>query len=183
MHALLRTAARWFALLGVTVGLLVGVMTVVSVLGRAVISRPILGDVELTQVGIALCISLCLPWCQLQRANIIVNFFTQGLPEAQQWLLDALGSVLIAALYVLLAWRSAVGALSVHAAFETTMILGLPTWWAYAGLVPGLLLSALVALWQAWRLVAGLMLQGRSGGGALPNHPLQALDPVNKDAL
>ncbi len=182
MHILLRTAARWFALLGAAVGLLVGVMTVVSVLGRALLSRPIMGDVELTQVGIALCISLCLPWCQLQRGNIIVDFFTQGLPQAHQWLLDAVGSVLIATMYVLLAWRSSVGAQSVHAAFETTMILGLPMWWAYAGLVPGLVLSAGVALWQAWRLVAGFAARRRAEPAAVLAHPLKTLDPVNKDA-
>lgn len=178
MHLFLRTAARWFALLGAAVGLCVGLVTVVSVLGRATVSRPIFGDVEITQVGMALCISLCLPWCQLKRGNIIVDFFTQRLSQAHQWLLDALGSVLIAILYILLAWRSAVGAQSVHEAFETTMILGLPMWWAYAGLVPGLLLSAAVALWQSALLVSGFMAQGGSEPGVSePAHPLDRLDP------
>jgi len=35
------------------------------------------------------------------------------------------------------------------------MILGLPMWWAYASLAPGLLLSALVAVWQASLLLIG----------------------------
>jgi hypothetical protein len=51
-------------------------MAVASIAGRALLNRPIPGDVELTHFGIALCISLCLPWCQLRDANIIVDFFT-----------------------------------------------------------------------------------------------------------
>ena len=155
MYLLLRRMARWFALLGAGVGLLVAAMAVWSIAGRALWSKPIMGDVELTQMGIALCISLCLPWCQVQRGNIIVDFFTQRVAERTQWLLDALGCVLMAAMYALLAWRTLVGAWAVHEAFEQTMILGLPMWWAYAGLAPGLALSALVALWQATLLTAG----------------------------
>jgi TRAP-type C4-dicarboxylate transport system permease small subunit len=159
-------------------------VTVASVLGRATISRPILGDVEITQVGMALCISLCLPWCQLKRGNIVVDFFTQRLPPVRVWLLDAVGGVLMAILYILLAWRSAVGAQSVQAAFETTMILGLPMWWAYAGLVPGLLLSAAVALWQSGLLMAGCMApaDGEHDRVGRP-HPLESLDPGCADRV
>ena len=155
MHLLLRRLAQWSALAGALVGLLVAGVSVFSIAGRYLLSRPVVGDVEITQMGIALCISLCLPWCQLQRAHIIVDFFTQGVPQRTQWLLDAAGCVLMAVMCLLLAWRTVVGAVSVHGAFEQTMILGLPMWWAYARLAPGLLLAALVALWQAMLLAAG----------------------------
>lgn len=155
MHLLLRRLSQAFALAGALLGLVVALMVMWSITGRYLVSRPVMGDVELTQMGIALCISLCLPWCQLQRAHIIVDFFTQKLPQRTQWLLDAAGCVLIAVMYLLLAWRTVVGAVSVHQAFEQTMILGLPMWWAYAGLAPGLLMAAIVALWQAMLMVAG----------------------------
>jgi len=169
MHHFLRSAARAFALAGVSIALLVALVTVISVIGRAVLSRPILGDVEIAQVGIALCISLCLPWCQLRRGHIIVDFLTQRLAPPHQWLMDAAGGVLMAVMCVLLAWRSAVGALSVHEALETTMILGLPMWWAYAGLVPGLALGAAVAFWQAVLQVAGFT---AARGGSNSGKPL-----------
>lgn len=169
MHHFLRIASRWCALFGVAIGLAVALVAVVSIIGRAALSRPILGDVELAQVGIALCISLCLPWCQLRRGHIIVDFFTQRMAAPQQWLLDALGGLLMAIMCVLLAWRSAVGALSVHEAMETTMILGLPMWWAYAGLVPGLVLSAVVAFWQSVLQVAGYTADRQ---GSLSRDPL-----------
>ena len=53
--------ALWFGVAGAAVALLTGAMTVASVVGRAFFASPIQGDVELTQFGIALAISLSLP--------------------------------------------------------------------------------------------------------------------------
>jgi TRAP-type C4-dicarboxylate transport system permease small subunit len=134
-------------------------MTVFSVFSRALWSKPIPGDVEIMQMGIALAISLCLPWCQWQRANILVDFFTQKTGERQRHQLDSLGSVLLVAMYVLLAWRTGAGAFAVREAAETSMIISLPMWWAYAALAPGLAIAALVAGAQAV-----VLMQGRAWG-------------------
>jgi len=152
---MLRRIALWFALAGGLVASTVALTTVLSVFSRASISKPIPGDIELTQLGIALAISLCLPWCQLHSANIIVDFFTQKLSPLRQAKLDAFGALLLAAMCALLSWRTAVGALAVQQAGETSMIIGLPMWWTYASLAPGLALTALVALVQALYLLRG----------------------------
>jgi TRAP-type C4-dicarboxylate transport system permease small subunit len=146
----LKRLALFSALAGCAAACVVAMLTVASIIGRTVWSRPIPGDVELSQFGIALCIALCLPWCQLQRGNIIVDFFTQGLGPRRMRALDGLGSLLLAVMVALLAWRSAAGALAVREAGETTMILGLPMWISYAALAPGLALTALIALLQAF---------------------------------
>jgi TRAP-type C4-dicarboxylate transport system permease small subunit len=146
----LRRLTLWFAMAGAAIALLVGAMTTVSVIGRAFFKSPIQGDVEITQLGMALAISLCIPWCQLRGANIIVDFFTQSMPARAQKRLDAVGAALIALMCAVLAWRTGAGALAVRQAQETSMILSLPMWWAYASLAPGLALAALVALVQAW---------------------------------
>jgi TRAP-type C4-dicarboxylate transport system permease small subunit len=159
MQRVLRGTAFWFAVCAGVVACAVALMTVVSVTARAVIAQPIPGDVELTQFGIALSISLCLPWCQMQRANIIVDFFTQRSSRRAQQGLDALGALLLAAMCALLAWRTAVGAVAVNEAHESSMILDLPMWWTYAMLAPGLALAGGVALWQAWQLLLGHGLQ------------------------
>jgi TRAP-type C4-dicarboxylate transport system permease small subunit len=142
-------AAWLFAMLGGLCASLVAVMIVVSVAGRALVSTPIQGDVELTQFGVALCISLCLPWCQIHGANIIVDFFTQKAGPRATAILDGVGAIALAVMTALLAWRTAVGAVSIHEAGETTVILGLPMWWTYVMLAPGLALTCLVALVQA----------------------------------
>lgn len=145
----LEKLAAAFALLGGLCALLVAGMVLCSVAGRNLFAHPVQGDVELSQIGIALSIALCLPWCQLKRGNIIVDFFTQAAPERVNGALDRLGALLLAVMLGLLAWRTGVGALAVDEAGEQTMILGLPMWWAYAILAPGLALTAVIALVQA----------------------------------
>ncbi len=149
MPFILRRLAAWFAIAGGAAASLVGLLTVASITGRATLSRPIPGDVELTQFGIALAIALFLPWAQLRGSNIIVDFFTQRARAATRARLDAAGSLLLAAMVGLLAWRASAGALSVREAHESTMILELPMWWTYAVLAPGLALTAVIALFQA----------------------------------
>jgi TRAP-type C4-dicarboxylate transport system permease small subunit len=153
--AALRRLSAAFALVGATAAIAAALMVVVSIAGRSLLSRPIQGDVELTQFGIALAISLSLPWAQLRGANIIVDFFTQRLRQRRIHQLDAIGALLLALMCALLAWRTGMGALAVREAQETSMILSLPMWWAYASLAPGLALAALVAVFQAQLLFTG----------------------------
>jgi TRAP-type C4-dicarboxylate transport system permease small subunit len=147
--ALLRRLAGAFALAGSGIALAVGCTTVFSVVQRALTTRPIQGDIEITQFGIALAISLMLPWCQLRGAHIIVDFFTQALRERALRALDGVGCLLIALMYGLLAWRTGAGAFAVAEAGETSMIRGWPMWWVYASLAPGLALAGVIALVQA----------------------------------
>jgi TRAP-type C4-dicarboxylate transport system permease small subunit len=168
MHAWFKRISLWFAVLGGLSASLLAVLTVVSVVMRATVSRPIPGDVELMQMGIALCISLCLPWCQLHNCNIIVDFFTEKLPQRSTRALDGFGSLLLALMCGLLSARTAAGAMAVREAGETTMIIGLPMWWAYAMLAPGLALTALIALWQAQRQWRGLAVEAEATTDGVP---------------
>ena len=146
MPLILRRLAVLFAMAGGLAGCSVALMTVASVTGRAITSQQIPGDIELTQFGTGFCIALCLPWAQLHGSNIIVDFFTQGVRERTLRVLDAFGAFLLSLMVGVLAWRTAAGALAVHDAFETTMILELPMWIAYAVLAPGFALTAVIAL-------------------------------------
>jgi TRAP-type C4-dicarboxylate transport system permease small subunit len=166
MLKFLRPLTWWFAVAGSVIAMMVGVMTAVSVVGRAVFKSPIQGDVEITQLAMALSISLCIPWCQLRGANIIVDFFTQNLRHRSIRLLDAMGVWMLALMCLLLAWRTGVGALAVRDAQESTMIMGLPMWWAYASLAPGLAFAGLVALVQGWMHVTDQALTDAHGDPA-----------------
>ena len=165
LNVTLRRLCYCFGFLGSAIALMMAAMTLASVIGRSVFKAPIPGDIEITQMGIAMAISLCLPWCQLKGANINVDFFTQKISDHNQRRLDAFGCLFLAAMYTLLAWRTAIRAQAVKEAGETTMIISLPMWWAYACLAPGLALAALIALLQAKMLFANqplLDLQGEA---------------------
>jgi TRAP-type C4-dicarboxylate transport system permease small subunit len=150
----LRLAAEGFAFAGAAVLTAIALMCVWSIVGRWLFSSPVQGDFELVQLGTAVCVAAFLPYCQLRRGNIIVDFFTNRVGARARGLLDACGALLLAAVLAVVAWRTGVGALSVKAAGETSMIRGLPVWVAYALMVPSLALTAVVALHTAWRSFA-----------------------------
>ncbi len=166
MLRILKNISHAMGLAGSFVALAISLMTTVSVASRALFNAPIPGDIEITQMGIALAISLCLPWCQLRGANIIVDFFTQNISERKRQWLDGLGCLLLVAMYCLLAWRTGSGAVSVREAGETSMIISLPMWWAYAALAPGLAIAACVALAQAILILRGEDLSRLQGEAA-----------------
>lgn len=124
-------------------------MSVVSITGRALLGRPVPGDFELVQVGCGAAIAAFLPYCQLQRGNIIVDFFTVRAGPRTQGALDTFGALLLALVMAVLAWRTAVGMVAVRAAGEVSMIVGFPIWIGYAAIVPSLALATLVALHTA----------------------------------
>jgi TRAP-type C4-dicarboxylate transport system permease small subunit len=138
----------------ITAGVLLTVitlMTCVSLIGRNTTGWTIVGDFELTGAAAGAAIALFLPWCQLQRANIIVDFFTSRAGAASQATLDRLGALLLALAMGLLTWRSAIGGWNAWRSQAGTMMLGFPEWIVYVGIVPALALTAAIALTQAVR--------------------------------
>ena len=125
-------------------------MSVTSITLRAATGKPLQGDFEMVQYACAIGIAAFLPWCQMCRGNIIVDFFTTRLPPRAQAGLDAFGALLLAVVLAMVAWRAGVGAQAVFASGERAMISRIPVWIPYAGVVPSLALTALVALYTAW---------------------------------
>jgi len=148
---LLERACRWSAVIGGAVLVAMALMSVASVAGRSLLGKPVPGDFELVQIGTAICVASFLPWCQMQRGNIIVDFFTTRTSLRTQAWLDVFGALLLAVAMLLVAWRTGVGALAVMASGETSMIMGFPSWIGYAFMVPGFALTALAAVHTAWQ--------------------------------
>lgn len=138
------------ALLGGAVALGIAIMTVVSIVGREWFRRPIQGDFELTQMGMALCVACFLPWAQARKANIIVDFFTTRTRPHIRDRMDAAGTLLLAIMTGLLAWRTFEGGLRSLNNHETSVLLQIPLWYGYMAMVPGLALTCLVGLVQTW---------------------------------
>jgi TRAP-type C4-dicarboxylate transport system permease small subunit len=150
----LRLVAEAVAFAGAAVLTGIALMCVVSIAGRWLFASPVQGDFELVQLGTAVCVAAFLPYCQLSRGNIIVDFFTNRAGPRTRGLMDAFGALLLAAVLAVVAWRTGAGALSAKAAGETSMIRGLPVWIAYALMTPSLALTAIVGLYSAWRAFA-----------------------------
>ena len=158
----LELVAQGFAFFGGAVLVAMIGMSVASIAGRAIAGRPVQGDFELVQFGCAIGISAFLPWCQLCRGNIIVDFFTTRLSPRAQAALDAVGALLVALVMALIAWRAGYGAQAVFASGERAMISRVPQWIAYAAIVPPLAFTALIGLYTAWESLRAALRRGAS---------------------
>lgn len=147
-------------------GALVAVMVVVScisIIGRETVGRTLTGDFELVALATGAAVGLFMPLCQFHRGNIVVDVFTAKAPPAVNAFLERAGALLLGLCCALLAWRAALGGLSSFRSGSTTMLLGVPEWYAYAPMVPGFALTAVIAFWQA---AAGFRTPSHAGEGA-----------------
>jgi TRAP-type C4-dicarboxylate transport system permease small subunit len=145
---ILEQLAKFFAIIAGFLMVFITIMTVASVIGRDTIGKAITGDFELAGAACGAAVALFMPWCQLKRGNIIVDFFTAKASESTQSWLDRIGSLLLAVVMAVLAWRTTLGGISAFDSNSGTMMLGFPEWMVYACIVPGLALTALIALFQ-----------------------------------
>lgn len=150
-------AAATVALAGGVALLAAMVTTLVSVAGRALLDRPLLGDYELVERLVGVGIFLVLPYGHWAGGHVTVDLVTRRLSPRLRRPLAALVEGTFAAVAALLAWRMATGGLTLARYGETSMMLGIPTWWAFALIVPALVLLSWVCL---MRMVQALRLPG-----------------------
>ena len=146
---ILQTLAK---LCAIVAGLLltgITLMTCLSLIGRNTTGTTLVGDFELTGLAAGAAIALFMPWCQVRRGNIIVDFFTARLGAETNNRLDRIGALLLALLFALLAWRTTLGGLNSWSTNSETQILGFPEWMAYAAMVPPFVLTAVIGVHQS----------------------------------
>ncbi len=141
-----RWLARAFALCGAGLLGLLAVLVCSSVAGRVLFGRPVPGDFEIVATGTAVAVFLCLPWCQLNRGNLVVDLFLARLSARFVAWLDALSAALLMLLAMLFAWRMLLGMRDAIRYEDISIILGFPLWWAYPFAVASFLLLAACCL-------------------------------------
>jgi len=148
---LLERAARLCAVLAGVLLTAITLVTCVSLIGRNTTGWSIVGAFELTGFAAGAAIALFMPWCQVRRGNIIVDFFTVKASPRTQAGLDRFGALLLALVMGLMTWRTTIGGLNAWKSQAGSMMMGFPEWIVYTGIVPPLALTALIALLQAIR--------------------------------
>lgn len=146
---ILESLAKASAILAGLLMTVITLMTCVSLIGRNTTGATLAGDFELTGVAAGAAIALFMPWCQLRRGNIIVDFFTAKASERTNAALDRFGALLLGLVFALLAWRTTMGGLNAWSSQSGTMMLGFPEWVVYAAMVPPFILTTCIALVQA----------------------------------
>ncbi len=149
-RALARTAMT-LAILGVVVIAALACMLCVTIVARKLLGWQVTGDYELVQILAAVSMSMLFPWCHITGGNVIVDLLTSGLPRRANVALDRIGSLLLGAMALLLAWRTGLLAEQTYVRGSFTPLLAVPVWLPQALMVPGLLLTAMVASYLAFK--------------------------------
>lgn len=146
MIAWIYRLANWTAIVGGVVLVAVTLMVVTSVAGRALLGLglgPIPGDFELVEVGIGIAIFFFLPWCYLRGGHATVDLLYMHMPSWFKRVVDTFSDVAMLAVWLMLTWKLWEGLLEKKEYMETTFILQMPLWWAYAFCMVGAVIGCL----------------------------------------
>jgi TRAP-type C4-dicarboxylate transport system permease small subunit len=119
----------------------------ISITGRTVFGAGVRGYFELVSLGTGAAIFAFLPYCQLRRENIVVDFFLSGAPARIRAACDAVGALLYGLIVVVLIWRTAVGGVDIRRAGQKTTMLEIELWTLFPWSVACLLLLCAVTFY------------------------------------
>lgn len=119
---------RLLAILGGILACGMAIMVTVSVIGRYLFSTPIPGDYDLVGIISGCAVFAFLPYCQLTRSNVVVDFFTTGVGARGKAFLDAIGSLLYLVVAAIFTWRMYYGMLEFRANNEQIAAFGFYRW-------------------------------------------------------
>ena len=160
---LARHIIELWALAGGLLLLAVVLMNAYSLLADMAFRRPLAGDFELVEVGVAVAAFAFLPYCQLAGANVTADIFTQGAGPRTVAGLTLLSAVIAFAFSLLLTWRMGQGLIDLRQYGETTVIMSFPIWIAFVPIVLSLVLLALASLISVLDATADVLSPGGSG--------------------
>ncbi|MCD7059014.1 TRAP transporter small permease [Pelagibacterium xiamenense] len=149
--------AKLTAIAGGIVLLLLAVLVVVSVTGRALIwagLRPVTGDYELVAAGVGFAVFAFLPWAHLNRGHAVVTILSDTFgPRVNAWILVVTDFLMLAAA-IFIAWRHGLGMIDKFNYGETTILLRMPLGWGYASGLVGAVVFVIVAFYVLVRSIA-----------------------------
>ena len=142
------------ALFGSFIIALMGAAITVSVIGRATYIGSITGIYDLIELWTCTAIFAFLPYCQLMRDNVIVDFILTRAPTWVKAFCDAAGSLIYLLIGVLLTWRLIFGGMEMYENNETFTTIGFPRWISFPYATICLSLLIIVCLYTFGRSIA-----------------------------
>jgi TRAP-type C4-dicarboxylate transport system permease small subunit len=136
------------AIAGGVVLVVVTAVTVVSVVGRALIPfglSAVPGDYEIVQAGVLFAIFCALPLTQYLRGHADVASLTDRFPTRAAAMIELVMDLLMLAATIFILWRFSIGMMDKFGNRETTLILHMPVWWIYAAGMLGAVTMAIVS--------------------------------------
>jgi len=144
--------SRWLAVAGGLLLFGMALLTAASVAGRGLFGAPVPGDFELVGIGTGVGVFAILPWCQITRGNVLVDFFMSGASARAKAVCDAIGAALYLFIAIVLTWRLGLGGLDMYQTGERSMTAGFPRWTTFPiafVLMAFLLVVIAYTLWES----------------------------------
>jgi len=141
--------ARWTALFGGLILCLMALLMVLSIGGRSLIAvglAPIPGDFEVVELATGVVIFFFLPWCYVRGGHATVDLFYTYMSPRIKKSVNVLSDILMLILWLILTWLLWEGLLEKIEYGETTFLLQIPVWWAYAICMVGAVIGCLTYL-------------------------------------
>jgi len=124
----LYSISKWMAVFGGMLLFILAILTTISVFGRKFLNSPVQGDFELVAIGTGVAVFACLPYCQIARGNVLVDFFMDKAPVRAKTFADICASLIYLAVGFMLTWRMIFGAFDMYNVNEVSMTIGFPRW-------------------------------------------------------
>ena len=148
--------ANTLAFCGGAILLLMVLVNAISIMGRIIFGKPLVGDFELIEIACAVAIFLFLPLCQLKNGNIVVEAFTLRLSYGKKIILDLIGDLIFAIVALFFSVRMVFGLQDMVKYREETMLLEIPVWIPFVPAVFSFLFLSFICFYMA--LAKGLEL-------------------------
>ncbi len=151
MNQVVYALARFIAWFGALVLTAIALMSVISIIGRALTPlglAPVPGDFELVEAGTALAVFCFLPWCHLTRGHAMVDLFWKSYPLPLRRVLDVLSDALMLLIWLLLTWRMGVATEEYFDNGEMSFILQMPVWFGFAASMVPAVFGCIAYFWR-----------------------------------
>lgn len=129
----------------------------VDTVGRALFNKPMMGALEITEVLLATCIILAIPYAQRHREHIEIDIFKKAFGPRLAKASSILVFVITILVFAMLAHQSYESALESVATFEVSAgYVPVPVWMGKIAVVVGFSIALLIAFWQLLAVLAGV---------------------------
>jgi TRAP-type C4-dicarboxylate transport system permease small subunit len=126
---ILFAVSKTLAIFGGLLACVIATLVTVSVTGRYLFSAPVPGDYDLVGILAGVAVFAFLPYCQMIRGNIVVDFFTNNAPPRVRATLDTVGTILFLGIAVLFTWRLCYGLIELYDSHQVIAAFNFFRWW------------------------------------------------------
>lgn len=150
-------AVKSGAYVGMTVLVLMMLVTVVDVFLRYAFDSPILGSIEIVEFMLIIVAFLAIPYCALEEGHVKMDFAVSRLPPRGQTAVEIVGYIFCLILSVTMTYLYIPEAIHNLRIGESSQILGIPAFPFYLIIFMGCLMLSLVLLVNLIKAMAKLV--------------------------